>query len=724
MSVRENPGEFTLAAAVNRYFDVLLYLLIFSGFGTLASTGTLDLPTVTFVTIALLYRGYILARRKEVILSERWTNLLTIGCVVFFLADEFLISRTFISAAVHLVLFVMLVRLFSAQSDRDHYLLAVLAFLMVLSAAVLTVDSTFLFALGGFVLVGIATFVLMEMAHSSKHAAVQARDPNVHHAYRKLSFTIAGIAPLLLLLIFLGATVIFFLLPRVSAGYLSAYTGSNELSTGFSDRVELGRIGQIQQSKTVVLHVKVDDDTAGAFSLKLRGVALDKFDGHSWENTHSKWTLMRGADGRFELQSQAKNVPGRAMNYHVMMEPLLSNVFFLVAKPEWVQGNYKVVSQDSAGDVFDLDLEHPITQYEARSELPVPRRFKGTELNPYQADALNGYLRLPELDPRIKPMAEQITVRAGSPAEKAAAIENYLRAHYGYTLQLPRSAPRDPLANFLFERRQGHCEYFASAMAVMLRSVGIPSRVVNGFAGGEFNDITSQYVIRASDAHSWVEAYLPDQGWTEFDPTPAAATTVQTRWSRFLLYVDAMSSFWREWVVNYDLGHQLRLTQDASRGSRALAGKAQAWGREEYEKLLEWARRTQQRIGSSALKWAARGLALVLALLFAAALPRLTAIVRRLQLARRPQKSPQMAASIWYEKMLRQIARRGFQKQPSQTPQEFAAGIHDEQFRSRVIAFTEKYEGARFGKSTADVTELPVLYEEIKRKPRDQAAVR
>src|ERR1051326_1978021 len=115
MSVRENPGEFTLAAAVSRYFDVLLYLLIFSGFGTLASTGTLDLATVTFVTIALLYRGYILARRRQVILSELWTNLLTIGCVVFFLADEFLISRTFISAAVHLVLFVVLVGLFSAQ---------------------------------------------------------------------------------------------------------------------------------------------------------------------------------------------------------------------------------------------------------------------------------------------------------------------------------------------------------------------------------------------------------------------------------------------------------------------------------------------------------------------------------------------------------------------------------------------------------------------------------
>jgi len=98
-----------------------------------------------------------------------------------------------------------------------------------------------------------------------------------------------------------------------------------------------------------------------------------------------------------------------------------------------------------------------------------------------------------------------------------------LRHHYRYTLHLPTTAPKDPLANFLFERKEGHCEYFASAMAVMLRSLAIPSRVVNGFRGGEFNDLNGQYVVRASDAHSWVEAYFPGHGWVGFDPTPASS---------------------------------------------------------------------------------------------------------------------------------------------------------------------------------------------------------
>jgi len=278
-------GEVTLALAIRRYFDVSLYLLIFTGFGTLASTGQLDLPSVALVAAALLYRGYVLARRRQVLLNERWTNLLTMGCVGFFIADEFLITKTFLPALVHLVLFVMLIRLFSAQSDRDHYLLAGLSFAMVLAAAVLTVDSTFLLALAGFVLVGTSTFILMEMMHACGKAQVQGRDPQVPRAYRKLSFAVATVAPVLLVLILAAASMIFFILPRVSVGYFSAYRGGNDLTAGFSDRVELGRIGQIQLSRSVVMHVRIDGDTSGAAELKLRGVTLNSFDGRSWSNT-------------------------------------------------------------------------------------------------------------------------------------------------------------------------------------------------------------------------------------------------------------------------------------------------------------------------------------------------------------------------------------------------------------------------------------------------------
>ena len=711
--------EITLEGAIRRYFDVVLYLLIFTGFGTLASTGRLDLATVLLVTSALLFRGYILATRRQVLLSERWTNPLTIACVGFFIADAFLISREFLGATVHLVLFVMLVRLFSAQRDRDHYFLAVLSFLMVLAAAVLTVDSTFLFALAGFILLAIAAFILMEMMHSLKKSAVLARDPRVHSAHRKLSFAIVAIAPVLLVLILVGAAGIFFLLPRVSARFMSAETGANDITTGFSDRVELGRIGQIQQSKSVVMHVAIDGDSFGAFAPKLRGVALNLFDGRAWSNTGVKRTILRGSDGRFDLALRNRQIAsrrGRSIHYRVTMEPFVSEVFFLLAEPESLEGSYRAVSEDSDGDVFDLDNEHQVSRYEANSEIRTPSR-KLTQLagNSFPAQIQRDYLQLPTLDVRIKPLTDEVISAATTPYDRATAIENYLRTHYGYTLQLSKATSADPVADFLFVRRRGHCEYFSSAMAIMLRLVGIPSRVVNGFAGGEFNDINSQYVIRASDAHSWVEAYIPGEGWIAFDPTPGGGNgQPRSEWGRLMLYIDAMSSFWREWIVNYDLAHQFRLTQDATYGSRAIVGQAQSWGRVRYEKMLAWARNAQQRLGASTVKWGVRTVVAVALCLMIISIPRLLLLFQTIRLARRPRQAPRLAASIWYDRMLRQAAKRGWKKSPAQTPDEFASVITDHKIQRHVSDFTEHYERARFGNSAEDVSRLPELYEEIK----------
>lgn len=710
-------AEITLVAAIRRYFDVVLYLLIFTGFGTIASTGRLDLPTVLIVTSALLYRGYVLARRRQVLLSEYWTNVLTIACVGFYIADDFFISRAFLAATVHLLLFVMLVRLFSAQRDRDHYFLAVLSFLMVLAAAVLTVDSTFLFALAGFVLVAVAAFILMEMMHSLAKAPVLARDSHLLQPHRRLSLAIATIAPILLLLIFAGAAGIFFFLPRISAGFMNSQAGSNEISTGFSDHVDLGRIGEIQQSKTVIMHLKIDGDSLGGFAPKLRGVALNIFNGHTWSNVSQRRTVSSALDGRFDLNRENRQLaplPGRSIHYRVMMEPFVTEVFFLLATPEALQGNYRPVAEDADGDVFDLDPEHPVTRYEAESRIRLLAAIHSSPAANYPARIRQNYLQLPPLDPRIQELAQKASANAETPYARASSIENYLRTHYRYTLQLPSSMPADPVADFLFRRKEGHCEYFASAMAIMLRTIGIPSRVVNGFSGGEFNDIDSQYVIRASDAHSWVEAYMPGEGWVTFDPTPAGSGQVRSPWDRVMLYLDALSSFWREWVINYDLAHQLRLTQDASHGSRAMVSRAQFWGRKRYQQILDWARREQEQIGASTFKWGTRIIVAALLLLLIVSIPRVLLLLQKIQLARKPRKSPHLAASIWYERMLRQTAKRGWIKNPAQTPEEFASIIVDPAIRKRVIGFTEHYERARFGNSAEDASQLPELFQEIK----------
>ena len=273
--------------------------------------------------------------------------------------------------------------------------------------------------------------------------------------------------------------------------------------------------------------------------------------------------------------------------------------------------------------------------------------------------------------------------------------------------------PHDPLANFLFNRKRGHCEYFASSMAVMLRSLRIPSRVVNGFRTGEFNDLTSQYVVRGSNAHSWVEAYFPGYGWIDFDPTPAGPVAFHTGWGRLALYMDAMASFWREWVVNYDASHQRVVGQDLASRSRNMLIDLRAWGHRHYQALLSTARRTQNTVSASPLRWSLGGALVTILLILAANLRRLLRMLDRRRLSAHPERSPRAASTIWYERMTHLVARHGWRKSPGQTPSEFVRTIEDPVVRRSVEEFTRRYEHARFGDSAEDAGELPEIYEEI-----------
>jgi len=718
-STPTNPGKPNMAHAIERYFNIALYLLVLTGFGTLASTGGLDLPAVVLVGLALLLRGYQLVAQHEWKIPERWTTYLTVLYIFVYFADYLLVSRSFLAATVHLVLFGMVIRLFSLQRPRDHYTLAVLSFLMVLAAAVLTVDSVFLFSFAGFLLVAVITFVLMEMRHSLAEEHARAQEPRMASPYGRMAYVLLATAPLLVLLIMAGSFLIFFLLPRVSSRYLSSYTSTSDLSTGFTDRVQLGRIGQIQQSSAVVMHVEIQNDLQGAYDLKWRGVALNRFDGKMWSNAFEPNLMRPGRDGTYRL-APAVNVraslplPRRAIHYRVLMEPLGTNVFFLAERPTMLSGNYRQLSTDAGGAVYNLDTEHPVNRYEAESELVEPDDDELRLAPNTLPGGMDEYLKLPPLDIRISKLAEDITASAPSNFEKAAAVERFLRTRFGYTLELPRRVPEDPLADFLFERKRGHCEYFASSMAVMLRSLRIPSRLVTGFRTGEFNDLTGQYVVRASNAHSWVEAYFPGSGWVSFDPTPAASLPTRSGWSRMQLYADAAASFWREWIINYDTAHQRSLGRDAASSSRHFVDEIRHWVQRQHRALLRTARSAQQRMTRSPFRWMGGAFAATAVLIVLINLGAILRALRARALRAHPDRAPREAAALWYEQMLRRMARQGWRKSPSQTPSDFVEAIQEPSLQQGVAAFTRAYESARFGQSVDDARTLPELLEEIR----------
>ena len=719
---------------VQRYFELSLFAMVVTGFVSLAGTGRLDALSVLFVLAALGARAFFFATNRTAVISVAFTSRLTIAYVLFYFVDLFFVSGTFIGPVVHLVLFIMVVKLFSVQTERDNVYLAIIAFLMILASAVLTVDSFFLAAFALFLLLTVTTAISMEMRRSLKAASQASSAGDVVHD-TALSTTILGrsvsiAGAVLVLSILIGAVGIFFLLPRISSNYLSRFATQNSFASGFSNEVTLGEIGRIQQLDTVVMHVEFTQQSGLPANLKWRGISLNNFDGRRWRNTTVGTFIHTSMDNRLDVLSTLEVrqallgttdlrtlMPAETVRYRVTMQPVGMNVIFALPVLYSIDGGPpRDFAVDGSGSISLVDPTRPIRIYNGISRLEEPSiAQKESTLTDIPARIARQYLQLPEaLDPRIAQLAAEQTKNAASVYAKAAALETFLQNRYGYTLEM-QAPPNggDPLAFFLFVRKKGHCEYFSSAMAVMLRTLGIPSRVVNGFRNGEYNDVSGRYIIRAKDAHSWVEAYIPGYGWVTFDPTPAAPAGGVNSWSRMLLYVDAMRDFWNDWIINYDFSHQESLSQKSMSQGRQYFEQIQDWFKTKYRSALDRMRGMQLTVSQNPTANGWKAMAVVLALALALSFPRLLRTLREMRLARRPSQAPRAAATIWYERMTRVLRRRGMVKTPGQTPQEFARTIDASVLRGSVERFTQHYEKARFGGSEQDAEKLPELYEEV-----------
>jgi protein-glutamine gamma-glutamyltransferase len=346
-------------------------------------------------------------------------------------------------------------------------------------------------------------------------------------------------------------------------------------------------------------------------------------------------------------------------------------------------------------------------------------RAAGTE---YSSDIRGLYLELPpSLDRRIPALAREITKDAQTPFDKAVVLESYLRTRYGYTLNLTGRPGQDPLAHFLFETRAGHCEYFASAMAILLRTLGIPSREVNGFLPGEYNDVAGDYIVRASDAHSWVEAYFPGNGWMVFDPTPAAPVESAGLFRRLSQFADWAELTWNDWVIGYDFAHQTALAQTVQMRSRNWREVSARWFSVKQQQF-------KNRLSEWQLKHKAFGLAvpvLLIGFLLALRYGHLGRLWERLRisLAFRGKKSDAvrlMMASRLYQELLRLMRRHGYTRLETQTAFEFADSVSKPGLAATVKEFARLYARARFGSAAGDIPRLEQLLGAIRSELRSR----
>lgn len=744
----------TLATPVSslpadRFYRTALFFLVLTSVMTLVATGKLDFLTTIAAPTFVLYKGLRWWQGKPPELRQALATRLVLSYLFVVPLDFLFFSRasagdtpnpglyTALLAAVHFLLFVTIVRLYSVATDRDARFLSMLAFAGVLASAVFTVDTSFLIFFLIFLLFAVAVFVGLEIRKGANGAVFPQSGVDVRRErkfYRALSLAALSVT--------LGAiaigSVLFFVFPRFSAGYFARSGVQPTLMSGFTENVVLGQIGEIKKNNTLVMRVQVGQPVNYPL-LRWRGIALTTFDGRRWySNEATRQLKTPESDGWITVATRAdmEGTPAAQVQFVALLQPLASDAVFAPAQLFALRGNFATgegtyaaavrrseVSVDATGSIFNQSRSMAQIRYEGVSLLPVARperaRRASTE---YSAEIRETYLQLPEhLDPRIPDLAQKITAQANNPYDKALTLESYLRTHFGYTLKLAGKPGTDPLAHFLFETKAGHCEYFASAMAVMLRTLGIPSREVNGFLPGEYNDVGGDYIVRASDAHSWVEAYFPGSGWLTFDPTPSATGgEAAGLLSRMELYLDWFQLAWNEWVINYDFSHQTELARNVSQIStdwtKTLQKKFRRAQEHGMHRLVEW-QRAHELLRFVFPVMLVLGLVL-LRLGWVRSFAQWLSLQWETSRPAGERNHPQLAARL-YAELLRLLEKRGFSRRETQTPREFAATFALQPALAPAIReFTDLYLQARFGGSPCDAFRLRALLEKVRTTPR------
>jgi len=621
-------------------------------------------------------------------------------------------SSVEVALLAHLILFLAAIKLLQRKSDRDWFFLYLISFFEVLLAAGLSASPTFLETLALYLLCALTTIVAFEIQKArQKVAATQTRllVPPDSTFFRWLPMRqwrrryletrrLPFVSACLLLLIVVLALPFFLLAPRTTSSALKRGGSGVSGLIGFSDSVTLGDIGQLKRNDETVMHVRVENGAlTPAAGLRWRGVALDQFTGRGWIKSADARRFEDKKDDRGFFKLGTTEDVTRLTAQTFFLEPIDTPVLFGAPRILAVQVALPFIRVDAEGSIQTGLHDQQKVVYKIYSDTTTPSAavLRSDRLD-YLAPTAR-YLQLPgNLDLRIAALAQSVAAPAGarSAYDEARAIESYLRENYQYSLDLKAGGP-DPLADFLFNVRSGHCEYFSTAMTVMLRTRGIASRVVNGFLPGEYNEAAGAYTVRQSDAHSWVEVYFPrTSSWVTFDPTPPAGRTARVRTglaAALSKYSEALELMWFQYVVGYDKQEQHSLANslrkelfDLRRSSVATFDRA----------------RSALPVILPPLLIGVVGLGSLMALVLLARRIRHLGWRRGLRVWRAGTESESSRVDF-YERLIALLEKQGVKRETYQTPSEFAAALGLNEAR----AITNAYNRVRFGAAKLSVSE-------------------
>jgi transglutaminase-like putative cysteine protease len=627
---------------------------------------------------------------------EKWSWVWTIASI-FALGYAVLMAvatADYLGVGAEFLMWLLVAKAFNRRAARDWQQMYLLAFLMLVAGSVLNADLTYGLCFLGFVIASTWALTLFHLRREMednllvKHAADRASERvevrRILDSKRIVGPRFFAGTGALSMLVFLGSAVVFLALPRVGMGFfLKSKSGTS--FAGFSDSgTQLGGHGVIKNDETVVMRVEIDPKFGApdAPEIHWRGVAFDHYSLGRWTRSNTapqtRETTDRGArpnrerhaiiptEGFAPDTAAIDAYEARSIRQDIWLEPIDSDVLFGASMPfefEYTSSLIPRTPRTFQNDELHLERSGTI-HYSVWSTLsgPEPDRLRAAPKRlPNQYFGV--YLQLPpEITARTRALAKQITAGLTNNYDRAVAIQQWLTTNLTYTLELEEPTS-EPVDYFLFERKKGHCEYFASAFAVLARAVGIPTRQVNGFLGGEWNEYQGYEAVRAGDAHSWDEVYFAGQGWVTFDATPASDQLGRggTGWrARLSRYLDTLRFQWTKWVIEYDLASQLGLFRDLG---NALKGGATAV----KEALGTAWHAAKEHAGASGtvVGVIAAGIAYVLA-----RRRRRDAMTSPGRAAARRKRT---AIALSFDRAAKALAKAGVIREPAATPRELAA---------------------------------------------------
>ncbi len=410
------------------------------------------------------------------------------------------------------------------------------------------------FAISFVIYTGLAVVTLMVghlVRQLARHRAADVR------LERTFLLRIAAMSGVMLAL----SALVFAAFPRVSRGWMTRTALQTSTVVGFSDRVSIGEHGsRISSNPEVVLRVEFPDGPPDDLrALYWRGRSYDLFDGVAWG---------RSPDVPRSLATTAfynARWPGARTRQEIFATPLDVPVLFGLAPVLYVQPTSRLRAlSDNAGDLWYYGSGVPNYIVVSAARRPTDAQLRAAYGEGVRGE--NFYLQLPPLTDRVRGLADSLVRNQPTRYDSVMAVQKWLRSEFSYTLDLPATPREATLDHFLFVRRKGHCEYFSTALAVLLRTVGIPARNVNGFMGGSWNEFGRFLTVTQNEAHSWVEVWFPRYGWVTFDATPAATVDVaqalgQGRAGPMRTFFDGIEHRWNKWILEYNLQSQISLFQ-------------------------------------------------------------------------------------------------------------------------------------------------------------------